>query len=166
MRFIGPILLFLPALTALSACHGGIDAPSLAPRPVEQQPILDPSPPIEPDSTLDSALSGRLTAILTAADQGNATFDRARRDAEVAVGRATGGAEGSDDWVEAQQALSALDAARAPVQDQMTALEELRADLANAARANRDAIDVAASRIGAIDDAQAQAYQALATRLR
>jgi hypothetical protein len=165
MSVRAPIALILPLLASLGACQARIDAPSLAPRPAERQPILDPAPASEPDTPLDPALAGRLSAILAAAEQGQVAFDRARQAADSAVTRARGAAEGSEAWIAAQQAVSALEAARAPVQAQVTAVAELRADPANAAQANRDAIDVAASRIATIDDAQAAAIQALGARL-
>jgi hypothetical protein len=166
MHFSRQFLLLSPVLALLCGCQAAIDAPSLAPRPTERQPILEPAPASEGDSTLDPALGQRLAAILSAAEEGDAVFARARTDAETAVRRAEGQAEGSDSWVAAQQALSALEAARAPVQAQLTALEDVRQDPAYAALANRDAIEVAGTRIAAIADAQAATLQALAARLR
>jgi hypothetical protein len=166
MPILRPFLLLVPAFGLLSGCQAVADAPSLAPRPAERQPILDPAPASEPDSTLDPALRQRLAAILSASEEANVTFERARSDAETAVGKAEGRPEGDDAWVTAQQALSGLEAARAPMQAQVTALAELRGNPDYAARANRDAIDVAESRVSLLDDAQSASLQALAQRLR
>jgi hypothetical protein len=166
MAILRSILPALPAFSLLFGCHAVADAPSLAPRPAERQPVLDPAQASEPDSTLDPALRERLAAILSAGEEANDVFERARAEADAAVTKAQGRPEGDDSWVAAQQALSALEAARAPMQAQVAALAELRVNPDYAARANRDAIDVADQRIGVLNDAQSTAFQALAQRLR
>jgi hypothetical protein len=150
---------------ACAGCVHPIAAPSLAPRPVERQPILDPAPTSESVVPANPALAGRLAVLTGQADAGERAFATARTDAERAVGRATGAAAGSEAWVAAQQALTALDAARGTARDAAAAVEELRADPANAGPADRAAVDAAAARIDAISDAQAATAAALAARL-
>jgi hypothetical protein len=166
MRF-GIWFLLGPAVAAcLGACRGDIAAPSLAPRPVERMPILDPVPASEPASEASPALAARLSAIQARADAAGGDFERARSVAATSVARAAGASAGDEAWIDAQQALSALEAARAPLQAQAAALDDLRNDPANAGPADREAIERASARIEAIASEQARALADLNARLR
>lgn len=152
-------------LASLGGCLAPVAAPSLAPRPAERQPIDLPAETSEPQSAADPDLVRRIAPLLAAADAGARAFDEQRRATDSAIARAAGTAAEGEAWTVAQQALSALDAARAPVQDATAAIEELRLQPANAASGNRAAIDAAATRIEAIGQAQAEAMAALSARL-
>ena len=153
-------------LVMAGGCQGRIDAPSLAKRPVERQPLLDPAQASEPEAALDPALGKRLSAIVAEARQGETAFASAREAADAAIGKASGRGEGGEEWIAAQQAISALEAARGPIQAQLTAIEELRADPVNASAGNRAAVDAAAATVESIGTAQAGTVQALDGRLR
>lgn len=99
-----------PLLTLLIAgCATGGDFPSLAPRPVEQLPFEEPikvDPPVAPDP----ALRNRALGLLAEARAGDGAFEAAYAEAQGRV-RGAGGA-GTDSWVQAQEAISRVEAAR------------------------------------------------------
>ncbi|WP_420142294.1 hypothetical protein [Sphingomonas sp.] len=128
-------------------------------------PILEPAPASEPASEANPALAARLTAIEARAAAARADFERARSAAAISVARAAGAGEGDEAWIDAQQTLSALEAARAPLQAQAAALDDLRNDPANAGPADREAIERASARIEAIASEQAKTLGELNARL-
>lgn len=157
----------LAAALALAACASEIPAPSLGPRAVEKQPIDMPvANGDEAEKPTDATLAAQLASFLAAAEAGEKGFTEQRVRADVAISRATGTGEGSDAWIDAQQALTSLDSARGPVRDAAAAIDALRQNPANAAPGNRMAIDQAAARVTQIDDAQSVAFATLAARLR
>ncbi|HWI84795.1 MAG TPA: hypothetical protein VNT42_00535 [Sphingomonas sp.] len=165
MRII-PILSASLAILSLASCGTSISAPSLDQRPVEKQPISMPeTDPREAETPADAALISRIAAIVAAAETGDKAFASQRARAEEAVARATGAAPGSDAWIAAQEALTALESARGPARDAAADVDALRQDSASAAPGNRAAIDNAAARVGQIDRAQRAAIAALAGRL-
>ncbi len=100
----------LPAATlALGACVSQGPFPSLAPRPGEQVAIEEPVREI-PAAADDPALRSAIAGLLEAARDGGRSFDADLAATQAAVARA--GAEGSESWVEAQQAISRLESAR------------------------------------------------------
>jgi hypothetical protein len=111
MRPIRPLFASLLLAAAASACAPPGPYPSLAPRPIEKA-LADsdeaPPPPPLPD---DAALPARMQALIDEARRGESDFAAALPSARAAAGKA--GAEGSDSWIEAQQALSRVEAARA-----------------------------------------------------
>ena len=121
-----PLSLSLSALS-LGALAGGCttegDFPSLAPRAIEQEdPLAEPvrTPPVVAS---DPALRARVAELRNAGLSGVAAFEADARAAEAAAARA--GASGSDSWVEAQQALSRLEAARGPATVALAELDRL-----------------------------------------
>jgi hypothetical protein len=119
---------FLPLLLA-AACAAPGPYPSLAPRPAETayagEDERQPTP--QPD---DPALAAEIDRLAAAARAGAADFDAALPAAEAAAGAA--GATGSDSWVEAQQALSRLEAARARTTAAIADLDRLAVERASA----------------------------------
>jgi hypothetical protein len=106
-------LLLPPALAAaltLGGCVSQGPFPSLAPRPEEG--IVSTAEPVRPDPVAadDAQLRARIGALVAQALEGLNAFDAAYPAAERTANAA--GAEGSDGWVAAQQALSRLEAAR------------------------------------------------------
>lgn len=126
------ILAFSPLL-GLAACAAGGAYPSLAPRAVEKMDSEEAAPAPVPalPTAGDPALASRLTALQAEARQGQAKFDAELPAAQAAAGRA--GAAASEGWIEAQRALSSLEATRVL---SVTALAEL--DTLNVARAEGD----------------------------
>ena len=164
MRMLSLFAPFL-ALALLSACGPQVNAPSLAPRAVEKQPIDLPAEASEPETPVDPDLASRIAPLVAAAQAGDRAFATQRTATEAAVARARAAAQGSEGWIVAQQALSALDTARGPVRDSVAAIDAMRSEPANAASGNRAAIDAAAATIEALDDAEAAAVAALSARL-
>lgn len=161
-----PLLLAgLSGLVLLAACGPRVNAPSLAPRAIEKQPIDLPAAEGEPMTPVDPALSARIEPLVAAAREGDRSFAHQRAETEAAIAKAAGTAQGGEAWVVAQQSLSLLDAARTPVREAVASIEAIRSEPANAARGNRVAIEAAASTIEAIDDAEASVVAALGTKL-
>jgi len=102
------------ALAALSAlfvggCATGGAFPSLAPRPVEQLAFEEPIK-VDPSVAPDPALRARAAALLADARSGDRAFEAVYADALPLV-RAAGPAD-SDSWIQAQEAISRVEAAR------------------------------------------------------
>ncbi len=135
-RFVCAALILASA--SLSGCAAQGDFPSLAPRaaerglaggsapapcavgePAQPTPVAQaPAPPVS-----DPQLRTRVTELLQAARAGQAEFQAILRRADTAVARA--GATGSEAWVEAQQELSRLSAARSRTADALAELDAL-----------------------------------------
>lgn len=118
--------LTLIGLTLLAACTEGTikQYPSLLPRAIETQSLEEPervAQPVGPDAALDTELAS-FTATL---DKAAADFTAAANDAEAKIAVARGLAEGSEPWLDAQVALSNLDAVRAPATTIASDLESL-----------------------------------------
>lgn len=112
----------LPALALVTACAPDASFPSLAPRPGEQ---LSTDEPVRQPVFVapDPALSAGIAELVAAARRGQAEFEAALPAARANVARA--GAAGSDSWVEAQQAISRLEAARASTARALADLDRL-----------------------------------------
>ena len=165
---IFPRLAILLALTALAACSTAPSAaPSLAPRPAE---AIDPRVPVTGGTDtrpVDPALAARLSTLVAQAASGDSAFRSAAAEAERLAANA--GARESESWIAAQQAVSAVVAARAPT---TAALSDIDALAADALRTRGDlspsdlaAIEAAAAEVGALDLAQAQVIDALQAKL-
>ncbi len=117
-------LALLPLL--LSACTAtSTTGPSLAPRAAE---AIDPRVPIPNEvvaGPADAAMAARIAALMAEIRAGDAAFQAAAGHAER-LAMAAGPAQ-SESWIEAQQALSALVAVRAPVTSAMADLDALAA---------------------------------------
>ena len=161
-----PILLLV--LAALSACVAPQSAePSLAPRAAE---AIDPRVPI-PGGVVagpaDPALAARIAELLAEVRSGDAAFQTAAQNAE-ALAAAAGPSE-SESWIVAQEALSGLVAARAPVTEAIADLDALAAGRIAAAGGilpgDLAAIEAATSEAGAIGQRQAEVIDRLQARL-
>ncbi|ALJ14977.1 hypothetical protein [Sphingopyxis macrogoltabida] len=123
------LLIFaMPASLSLAACAAAqqTQAPSLAKRPIEGR--FDVAPPaivIPPPGPLPSDLAGRLARWEADAASGQQAF-AAERDATAALVAAAAGAPvASERWVVAQQAISRLTAARAPLSGALADIDRL-----------------------------------------
>ncbi len=96
-------------LLLVGGCATRGEFPSLAPRPVEQLAFEEPIK-VDPPVAADPALRARAAALLANARAGDAAFEAAYADA-LPVVRAAGPAD-SDSWVQAQEAISRVEAAR------------------------------------------------------
>lgn len=118
-----------PALVAalllcLAGCVSRGPFPSLAPRPAEQEDWAEEPVHTAPAVADDAALRTRIAALNADARDGGRAFE-----ADVAAAeRATAhpGAEGSDSWIEAQQAISRLEASRGRTMDAAAELHQLQ----------------------------------------
>src|SRR4051812_22139542 len=120
-RFLG-----LAALLAvcLAGCVSRGPFPSLAPRPAEQEDWTEEPVHAAPTVADDAALRARIAAMLTLAHDGERAFAADLPAAERATAHV--GAQGSDSWIEAQEAISRLQAARGRTDEAAAELHQLR----------------------------------------
>jgi hypothetical protein len=115
-------------LIALAGCTETPNRyPSLLPRPIESQSTAEPDRPV-PQATPDAALDSRIASLVASLDEANRRFAAAAQDAEAKVAVARGVAEGSERWLDAHAALSALETLRAPTLDTLAELDRLVID--------------------------------------
>jgi len=159
-------LLISAATLALVACGSQVPAPSLMPRAVEKQPIDMPlSEATERETPVDAALQAQIATQLATAEAGDRKFAEQRAVADAAIARAAGAKPGEENWVQAQEAITALETARTAVRDAAAAIDALRLDPANASTGNRAAIDAAATQVDGILRAEASTVAALTAKL-
>jgi hypothetical protein len=128
-RLRPPLAVLIPLVLAAGCAEPG-PYPSLAPRPAEKAYAEDAEerkPTPQPD---DPALAGAIDRLLDAARAGAAQFDAALPAARTAA--AAAGGTGSDSWLEAQQALSRLEAARARTTAAVADLDRLAVERTSA----------------------------------
>ena len=121
-------LLFAPLLLPLPACAGtqANDGPSLAKRPVEGR--LNVAPPaviVPPPGPLPADLAGRLQRWDSDGTAGQQAFAAERDVAVRLVNAAAGASVASERWVVAQQGVSRLVAARAPLTAALADIDRL-----------------------------------------
>lgn len=142
----------LPSLLAilLAGCVSQGPFPSLAPRPAEREDWTEEPVRTAPAVADDPALRTRIAALLEEARAGRRDFDADFGAAERAAARA--GPEGSDSWIEAQQAVSRIEAAMARSGEALAALHQLRleSEARPASAADRAALDAAITEAEAI----------------
>ncbi|WP_332811100.1 hypothetical protein [Sphingomonas sp.] len=166
-----PMLALLLSPALLGGCAPSGSFPSLAPRAAERaaatpaqgdQAAAEPAPP-----AADAALTARLSRLVADARQGQQAFGAALVSAEGAIARA--GAPRSESWIEAQLALSRLEAARSPsvtAQGDLDALvRERNGSGAPPTEADAAAITAAAEQIRALVAAQNEELARLSARL-
>src|SRR5688572_16509926 len=110
------------AAALLAGCVSQGPFPSLAPRPDERLAIDEPvrEAPQIPD---DSALRVRINELLGQARSGGSAFERDYDAAARAAAR--GGAQGSDSWSAAQQAISRAEVSRGRAMDAAAELHQI-----------------------------------------
>jgi hypothetical protein len=141
------------AAALLAGCVSQGPFPSLAPRPGEREDWTEEPARPAPAIADDPALSARSAALLGEARQGAGEFDADFGPAERAAAHA--GPAGSDSWIEAQQAISRIEAARGRTGAALAELHQLRLERANQPTSAGD--------LAALDAAIAQA-EAIAAR--
>lgn len=136
-------LFFLPfaAVAAFSLAAGAAaqtsGAPSLAKRPVEGRfDIAPPAVVVQPPGPLPADLAGRLARWESDGATGQQGFAAERDSTASLVSAAAGAPVASERWVVAQQAISRLIAARAPLTGALADIDRLYVE-----RSVDDAID-------------------------
>jgi hypothetical protein len=128
-----PIFLSAIAALSLSACAGavgdGAPAPSLAHRPVEGRfNVAPPTVAVTPPGPLPTDLAGRLARWDSDATAAQQAFAAERGNAAALVSAAAGSPVSSERWIVAQQAISRLVAARAPLTGALADIDRLYLD--------------------------------------
>jgi len=160
-----PLAILLPVLLA-AGCAAPGPYPSLAPRPAEKAYAEDAEerqPTPQPD---DPALASEIDRLLAEAKAGAAEFDSALPAAQSAASAA--GAAGSDAWIEAQQALSRLETARARTTAAIADLDRLAVERVGAGTlgsGDSERLRRATGEMQALADAQADRLQRLGESL-
>jgi hypothetical protein len=158
----------LLSIIVLSACSApGGPYPSLQPRAGE---AIDPRVLVTRPTNerpVSPALASRLAALVAQARSGEAAFDGPASEAERLATSA--GAPQSDNWIEAQEALTAAIAARKPTATALADIDDLGGNAlqTNGGIAPNDlaAIKSAADQVSAIDRRQAERIDAIQKRL-
>ena len=143
------------------------NTPSLAPRAAE---AIDPRVPIPNELVVgpaDASLSTRLAALVDQAQAGDTAFRGVIDNAERLA--ASAGAQSSESWIAAQQALSAAQSARAPTTRALGDIDELASTALETKggipAGNLAAIQKAAATVSEIDRGQAERLEAIEKRL-
>ena len=163
LRALLPILI---PLLAAAGCAAPGPYPSLAPRSAEKAYADDADerkPTPQPD---DPALAAEIDRLAASARDGAAGFDSAFGAAEAAANGA--GAAGSESWIEAQQALSRLETARAQTTAALADLDRLGVERTGAGtlgEGDRERLGRALAEIQALADAQADRLRRLGESL-
>ncbi|HEX9947266.1 MAG TPA: hypothetical protein VGA98_06980 [Allosphingosinicella sp.] len=160
------LAILIPLVAAAAGCAAPGPYPSLAPRPAEKAYADDAEerkPTPQPD---DPALAREIDRLVAAARAGAAEFDSALPAAQRAAGRA--GAAGGDSWIEAQQALSRLESARARTTAAIADLDALAVERASAGTlgtSDSERLRAATEELQALSAAQADRLQRLGESL-
>jgi hypothetical protein len=144
------------AAALLAGCVSQGPFPSLAPRPAEREDWSEEPVRTAPAVADDAALGARIASLRAEARAGWSAFEADLGAAERTAARA--GAQGSDSWIEAQQALSRLEASRGRTMQAAEELHQLRLARAGAptSAADLEALDTAIEEAGAIAARQQQ----------
>jgi hypothetical protein len=160
-----PLAILLPLVLA-AGCAAPGPYPSLEPRPAEKAYADDADerqPTPQPD---DPALAAEIGGLADSAQAGAAEFDSAVPAAESAT--AAAGPAGSDSWVEAQQAVSRLEAARTRTTAALADLDRLAVERAAAGTlgpGDGRRLAAATAELKALADGQAERLRRLQGRL-
>jgi hypothetical protein len=150
-RFRVPLACSAAAL--LAGCVSEGPFPSLAQRPDERLSIDEPVREA-PQIADDSGLRVQINRLLAEARSGDADFNRDYDAAARASGRA--GREGSDSWLDAQQALSRVEISRGRATDAAAELHQLALGRAGqpTSAADQAALEAAIAQADGIVEAQ------------
>lgn len=147
-------VLALTLVACLAGCVSRGPFPSLALRPAEQEDWTEEPVHAAPAVADDAAVRTRIAALLAEAREGARAFEADLTASERAT--AHPGPEGSDSWIEAQQAISRLQASRGKTDDAATELHRLRLARSGQPTSAADlaALDAAIQEVGAIAERQ------------
>lgn len=149
------ILFLLPPSCLLAGCAGNVGGyPSLAPRPVERAMQMPAGPVAAPVAPVP-AFPGEIAAIVAAAREADATFQARLAEQRPAIEAGRKAAAGSESWVVAQEAYSAVDSARGGTGSALADLDRLHQEAVAAGDSGRQAIvESAIGQVQAIDQAE------------
>jgi hypothetical protein len=164
----------LTLLVGMTACADQGDFPSLAKRPIESQSSAATSPlpprviqPVQPSLPIAASTVSRLADAVQRAESGAVDFQAALPAAQNAVAKARSAAFGSETWVAAQMALSALERAHAPVQIALADVDdESRIVFEQQPNADHAPLDEATARLSALSAGQNATIAGLISQLR
>ena len=148
---------------ALATAGCAVDSayPSLAPRPIEDMSLAEPVQRPVPAGTPSAIATAHYAPSVEKARAADADFRTTLAEAHDALDRGRGAAEGSDEWLAAQQALSRVETARDIVTAVLGDLDAARnADAPRADSGEAAAVAHAYDEVHAIDLAEAQALSA------
>jgi hypothetical protein len=168
---LNPALLSIAIPVLLSACSAsGREFPSLAKRPIESRSdeiVAAPLSAAPAKAPISSASLGNIAAAVGRAEEAQSTFQAALGPAQSAVGAAKGTSFGSEGWVVAQMAVSALERARLPVKAALADIDrEQRIVIEGTPDADLGQVTTAAARVDAIDRAQGRVLENLLVQLK
>jgi hypothetical protein len=138
--------------------------PSLLPREIEKQSLAEPERPVAV-ATPDAALDKQIGDLMATVDTASKGFNETAQSAEARIAVARGLPQGSDGWIDAQSALSDVDAARAPLASALAELEQLAIARGVAGQPPYPALDAAIAKAGALADAQSARNKSLEAAL-
>lgn len=155
-------------LLLLAGCASPrVSLEGLRPRAAE---AIDPRIPLPTEAVgkpADASIAGRIAAAQSDARTGVAQFDALLPSARAAAAKA--GAMGSESWVEAQELLSALVEARAPLTLALADLDAIAGGrvetIGDLGVTDRERLFAATARLAAMDSDQQAAIAALRSRL-
>ena len=158
-----PRLLFLALLLPVAACAKPGTYPSLNPRPIETKAaglLSEPESQPAPLAPATAAVQSKVDAAVASAQQGARDFGAALPAARAAASAA--GASGSESWIAAQMAISALERTRTPVKGALSDLDALlRGALAGPPSEDLARIQDAIRTVEALDAGQNEAMTSL-----
>jgi len=155
-----PLLLAL----VLAGCVSQGPFPSLALRPAEREDWTEAPVRTAPAVADDPALRQRIAALRDEAQAGERDFAADLPAAERAAARA--GPEGSDSWIEAQQAISRVEAARGRTGAALAELHQLQLERSSRPTSAGDStlLEAATDSVEALADRQRQRIDRLNPR--
>ncbi len=162
---------WISALALLTGCAGRqAEFPSLAKRPIEggmNEPVVGSALPAPIATPLDEANLAKAAAAVRTARDGESIFEAALGPAQRAVEKAKGAPFGTEAWIEAQMAVSALERTRLPVKTALSDIDDIEGTLISGNAAADLTKLVEASRvISSIDAEQARSVERLLTQLK
>lgn len=164
----GPLAL-LGTLLGGCANSGEGQFPSLAKRPIEDMGLTRIPDAIEPPpaAPADGALTGQIAELRGQANQGQARFNAELAATRARVAAARGSAPASDAWMEAQMAISGLEAARRPSVEALASLDQLAVARQNGGqRAGEGELAEASDAVRALVAAQSEMLKGFKGSLR
>jgi hypothetical protein len=148
---------------ALATAGCAVDSayPSLAPRPIEDMSLAEPAQRPVPVGTPSAIATAHYAPSVEKARAADADFRATLAEARGALDRGRGAADGSDEWLAAQQALSRVETARDIVTAVLGDLDAARnGDIPSTDSGEAAAVARAYEEVRALDMAEAQALSA------
>jgi hypothetical protein len=147
----------LALLGLLAGCDDQGSYPSLQKRPIEGIMDRPVTPTLVPPAQPNTERAARIASLLDQAEKADREFRAAQAETERAISAAAGAPAGDERWIVAQQQLSRLETARAPVGHALADLDALQIKQANSESegmpsAEAEALASAYARVTQIDE--------------